>query len=333
MAAKSPNQTPAMRQYHRFKEQHPGCVLFFRMGDFYEMFHDDAKLAHKVLGVTLTQRTAGVPMAGVPYHAVENYLRRMIEAGHRVAVCEQVEDAAQAKGVVKRDVTRVITPGTLTDEAMLEEGRENPLAAVVFLGEGSKGSRGGGSAASAAVTPQVALAWAELSTGAFQVALLDERAVADELARIGPRELLYCETANGEAPPRVAALRASLNCALTPRPAWQCRQDEAVEVLKRQYEVAQLGGFGFQDDEPVLAPAGMIVHYLRETQCSGGERGRGAEGPRGQGEADQAESRVSSASLSHLQPPKRFERTAHLVIDQTSLRSLEVERHAAHRQH
>ncbi len=116
MAKGDANHTPAMRQFHRFKKQHPDCVLFFRMGDFYAMFHDDAKLAHKVLGVTLTQRTKGIPMAGVPYHAVENYLRRMIQAGYRVAVCDQVEDPAQAKGVVKRDVTRVITPGTLTDE-------------------------------------------------------------------------------------------------------------------------------------------------------------------------------------------------------------------------
>ena len=114
MAAHARDDTPAMRQFHRFKKQHPDCVLFFRMGDFYEMFYDDAELAHRVLGVTLTQRTEGVPMAGVPYHAVENYLRRMIEAGYRVAVCDQVEDPAQAKGVVKRDVTRVITPGTLS---------------------------------------------------------------------------------------------------------------------------------------------------------------------------------------------------------------------------
>src|SRR5205814_1496869 len=121
--------------YHRFKNQHPECVLFFRIGDFYEMFYDDAKLAHKVMGVTLTQRTEGIPMAGVPYHAVEGYLRRMIQAGYRVAVCEQVEDAALAKGIVDRQVTRVITPGTLTDASLLEEGQENPLAAVVFHSE------------------------------------------------------------------------------------------------------------------------------------------------------------------------------------------------------
>ncbi len=275
-----------MRQYHRFKQQHPGCVLFFRMGDFYEMFYDDAVLAHKTLGVTLTQRSKGQPMAGVPYHAVEGYLRRMIQAGHRVAVCDQVEDAAQAKGVVKRDVTRVITPGTLTDESLLDEAAENPLAAVVFPDD-----------------RRAAIAWAELSTGAFRTQVVDADQAGDELARIGPSELLYCETATGEAPPRVEALTAPLGCAATGRPAWQFRQDEAAEALRKQYGVQQLAGFGYADDDPAIAAAGAVVAYLFETQ-------RSADGGR----------------LNHLAAPRRFERAQHMVIDQTSLRSLEVER-------
>ncbi|MFP4144946.1 MAG: DNA mismatch repair protein MutS [Phycisphaeraceae bacterium] len=290
--------TPAMQQFHRFKKQHPGCVLFFRMGDFYEMFYDDAKLAHKVLGVTLTQRTEGVPMAGVPYHSVEGYLRRMIQAGHRVAVCDQTEDASQAKGVVQRDVTRVVTPGTLTDECLLEEGRENPLAAVVFHGKA-----------------QASLAWAELSTGSFRVTTLAEDEVGDELARVGPSELLYCETADGEPPERVARLADTLGCALTPRPGWQFRQEEAAEILKKQYQVAQLAGFGFEDDDQALMPAGAIIHYMLETQRAGREADSTTQPPG-----------RSATSLSHLQPPRRFERQAHLVIDQTSLRSLEIER-------
>src|SRR5689334_5498448 len=131
--------TPAMRQYQQFKAQYPGYVLFFRMGDFYEMFWDDAKLAHKVLGVTLTSRSRGglngedaIPMAGVPFHAVEGYLRRMIAAGHKVAICEQAEDPATAKGVVKREVTRLMTPGTLTDDPLLDGRADNYLAAVAF---------------------------------------------------------------------------------------------------------------------------------------------------------------------------------------------------------
>ena len=128
--AKEPKITPAMRQFHDFKEKYPDCVLFFRMGDFYEMFHQDAVLAHKVLGVTLTQRTAGVPMAGVPYHAVEGYMNRMIKAGYRVAVCDQVEDPRQAKGLVRREITRLITPGTVSDSEGLDPSALCYLAAV-----------------------------------------------------------------------------------------------------------------------------------------------------------------------------------------------------------
>ena len=280
--------TPAMRQFHRFKKQHPGCVLFFRMGDFYEMFYDDAQLAHRVLGVTLTQRTEGIPMAGVPYHSVEGYLRRMIQAGHRVAVCEQVEDASQAKGVVERDVTRVITPGTLTDESLLADEDVNPCAAVAFHGDGG-----------------ASLAWAELSTGLFQLVTVTQDELADELARIGPSELLYCETADGEVPPRVAALAQGVPT--TGRPAWAFRRAEAFEALCRQYRVASLAGFGLKDDDPALGAAGGLLHYLLETQRTMGD---------GQGEA----------RLAHLRPPRPLVRTKHLIVDQASLTSLEVER-------
>lgn len=274
--------TPAMRQFKRFKADHPGCVLFFRMGDFYEMFFDDAELAHRVLGVTLTQRTSGVPMAGVPYHSVEGYLRRMVQAGYRVAICDQVEDAKDAKGVVKRDVTRVVTPGTLTDESLLSDEQVNPCAAVVFHGN-SKAS----------------IAWAELSTGAFQLATVHEDEVGDELARINPSELLYCETADGKAPSRVAEL--PLDGPRTGRPGWQFRLAEATEALRKQYRVATLAGFGLQDDDPALAAAGGLLAYLLETQ------------------------RNEDGVLSHLRPPQVFARTQHLIIDQASLASLEVE--------
>lgn len=282
--------TPAMQQYFRFKDQHPGCVLFFRMGDFYEMFYEDAELAHKVLGVTLTQRSKGQPMAGVPFHAVDGYLRRMIQAGYRVAVCDQVEDAAQAKGVVKRDVTRVITPGTLTDEHLLDEGETNPLAALILHDD-----------------ERASIAWAELSTGLFQVATLPIDTVIDELARITPSELLYCQTATGEQPSNITALLESLEVSAVGRPAWTFRSNEALDILKRQYAVAQLTGFGFKDDDPALQPAGAILHYLIETQRVGEEQ-RDGRTPR----------------LDHLHPPRRYERDNHLVIDQTSLASLEV---------
>lgn len=283
------SDTPAMRQFKHFKQQHPGCVLFFRMGDFYEMFFDDAELAHRVLGVTLTQRTEGVPMAGVPYHSVEGYLRRMVQAGYRVAMCDQVEDAKEAKGVVKRDVTRVITPGTLTDESLLADEQVNPCAAVVFHGSGS----GGGD-------EKASIAWAELSTGAFQLATVAGDEVGDELARINPSELLYCETADGQAPPRIAEL--PLDCPRTGRPGWQFRQAEAVEALQKQYRVAALAGFGLDEDDQALAAAGGLLAYLLETQ------------------------RNDDGILAHLRPPKLFSRTQHLIVDQASLASLEVEK-------
>ena len=282
------NDTPAMGQYRRFKQQHPECVLFFRLGDFYEMFYDDAELAQKTLGLALAQRN-GVPMAGVPYHAVDRYLHQMIRAGHRVAVCDQVEDAKLARGVVKRDVTRIITPGTLTDDALLEEGRENPLAALRF--ESRK---------------QASVAWAELSTGAFRIATFPMDVLNDELARIGPRELLYEETADGQTPELIKQWVRSLDCSATARPAWQFRKSEAVETLHRQFQVKSLAGFGLAPDDPALRPASAVIHYLLETQ--------------------RTDQRPQVSRIPHLQPPHKFRRDHHLVIDQVSLQSLEVER-------
>ena len=290
-APKPKQDTPAMRQYKHFKKQHPGCVLFFRMGDFYEMFYEDAVLANRVMGITLTQRTQGVPMAGVPYHSVEGYLRKMIQAGHRVAICEQVEDAKEAKGVVKRDVTRVMTPGTLTDESLLEEGAENPLAAIVYHGHGNEGAKGAGDKRLSA-----SIAWLELSTGSFSVATLEEQEAEEELARISPSELLYCDTATGDAPLRIEHLKQQLGCSATGRPSWQFRIDEATDALKAQYGVAQLSGFGFADDDPALTAAGAVLQYLSETQRSG----EAASG--------------TPKQLAHLRPPKRFARAEHLVI-------------------
>ncbi|WP_145078981.1 DNA mismatch repair protein MutS [Poriferisphaera corsica] len=276
--------TPAMQQFFHFKEQYPGCLLFFRMGDFYEMFYEDAETAHRVLGLTLAQRSKGQPMAGVPFHAAETYLARLVKAGYRVAVCDQVEEASQSKGVVKRDVTRVITPGTLTDESLLTEEQVNHLAAVCFHSD-----------------TEASIAWAELSTGSLHIAILPISSLADELARVNPSELLYAETATGDTPDRIKALSNSLGCPTAPRPQYNFRHAEAIETIKRQYQVQTLEGFGLAPDNPALAPAAAIIHYLLETQ------------------------RSESGRLSHLQPPRLFERKNHLVIDQTSLRSLEVE--------
>ena len=174
------NLTPAMERYLEVKRQNPGSILLFRMGDFYELFFEDAVVSSKVLGLTLTSRDKGstnpIPMAGFPYHALEGYLRKLIVAGHRVAVCEQMEDPKLAKGMIKREVTQVVTPGTLTDEALLDPRESNFLASVWP-------SRSG----------LVGLAWLEVSTGRFVTADLDPSQLADELARIRPSECLYPE--------------------------------------------------------------------------------------------------------------------------------------------
>lgn len=287
MAKKNnPNDTPAMRQYRGFKDQYPDCLLFFRMGDFYELFYKDAETAAAALGITLTQRSAGIPMAGIPYHALEGYLHRLIKAGYRVAICEQMEDPSASKGIVRRDITRLVTPGTLTDEALMDEGAENPLAAVQFIDD-----------------DHTLLAYAELSTGSFRVArFADPDTLADELARIGPSELLYVETADNKPPKRVDQLATRLACPVTPRPAWQFRLVESTEALHKQFQVTTLTGFGLDDDDPLIGPAGAIVHYLLETQ------------------------QAKDGRLPHLTPPTLYSQADHLVIDQASLRSLEIER-------
>ncbi|MCK5943031.1 MAG: DNA mismatch repair protein MutS, partial [Planctomycetes bacterium] len=172
-----------MKQFDAAKQQHPDAILFFRMGDFYELFHDDAKTAAKALGITLTARGKGenaVPMAGVPVRAVDGYLRRLVQMGHRVAICEQMQDPKDAKGVVDRAVVRVVTPGTLTEDNLLDGRRSNHLAAVSFGKE------------------RCGIAWVELSTGAFFVVELPPERLADELARIEPAELLLSEDQRGK---------------------------------------------------------------------------------------------------------------------------------------
>ena len=301
---RDPRDTPAMRQYLQFKQQHPDCVLFFRMGDFYEMFDDDAVLCHRELGITLTERSKGIPMAGVPYHAVEGYLRKMIERGHRVAVCEQTQDPREAKGVVDRAVTRVLTPGTLIDETLLDDGAANCIAAICFTETGDE---------SAAL-----LAIVEVSTGSFVLHDLPRGRVVDEVARLSPSELVYVETADGNVPPRVQRIADVTSCALTARPSWTFRQRDAFDALREHFGVNTLNGFGLDDDDEALGPAGALVHYLRETQFG-----------MTQNESDEAvESQPTR--LSHLRPPRREEPGRFVTIDATSLRALEIERTMRH---
>ncbi|MEM9082143.1 MAG: DNA mismatch repair protein MutS [Planctomycetota bacterium] len=308
-AKKDPWQTPAMRQYKTFKDRHTDCVLFFRMGDFYELFGDDAELAARTLGITLTQRSAGLPMAGVPQHSVDGYLRRMIEAGHRVAVCDQIEDPKDVKGVVERAVTRIITPGTLVEESLLADGEANTLGAIAFLEDGDNpGTR-------------VALAVVEVSTGVFTILETSAAEVPDELASRSVRELIVAETATGDPPPRAQAVSASLGVALTTRPAWEFRFDEAMRILCDHYGVSSLEGFGLADDDLAIPAAGAIIRYLRAAHAMDGGAASDTEKAR-----ERFREHVGERSLAHLAPPKRENDSKHLQLDAQALRSLEIER-------
>jgi DNA mismatch repair protein MutS len=243
--------TPAMQQYKRLKAQYPDAILFFRMGDFYEMFYEDARIASKVLGLALTSRSKGegaVPMAGVPYHAVDSYLAKMIRAGHRVAICDQVEDPALAKGLVKRDITRLVTPGTLTDAALLEDKENNFLAAVHLEGD------------------RAGLAWVDLSTGGFWARDLARRSVLDELTRLRPRECLLAEGAADTAPDLVRHIREATGALVSERSAFVFDRQEAERLLAAHFAADSLDGFGVADLGGGISAAGAILDYLQETQ-------------------------------------------------------------------
>ncbi|MBI3269758.1 MAG: DNA mismatch repair protein MutS [Planctomycetes bacterium] len=240
---------PVMRQYWDVKKQHPGELVFFRLGDFYEMFDEDAKTASRVLGLTLTSRFKGdkaVAMAGVPVHAVNTYLARLLRAGFRVAVCEQVEEADDSKKLVEREVVRVITPGTLTEEGLLESNRPNYLAAL-FPGKDAVG-----------------LAWLDLSTGTFRAEDVTRRELLDELARLDAAEGLVPESQSDSELAREC--RGLFRSLLTPRPDWSFERQGALRVLNEHFGTRTLAGFGCGDLGPALSAAGAVLAYVQETQ-------------------------------------------------------------------
>src|SRR5436190_19542949 len=212
--------TPMMQQYLDAKQAYGDALLLFRMGDLYELFYEDAKTASRTLGLTLTSRDKGenpIPMAGFPYHQLESYLAKLIANGHRAAVCEQVEDPKLAKGLVKRELTRVVTPGTLTDDALLDPRESNFLAAVAI-------------AKSGASKDEVGVAWVELSTGRFFAARFPKGQLADQLARIGPTECLISEEDVAAVPP------VSVRMTMTKRPAWAFSLESAQRMLTEQFQ-------------------------------------------------------------------------------------------------
>jgi DNA mismatch repair protein MutS len=236
-----------MQQYLRIKAQHPNELVFYRMGDFYELFYDDAKKAAELMDITLTARgkSAGdpIPMAGIPYHAAEGYLARLVKAGVSVAIAEQIGDPATSKGPVERKVVRIVTPGTVSDEALLEESRDNLLLALARKDD------------------VFGLAYLDVSAGRFRVLEVQgEEALLSELERLDPAEVLYEETILST---QVTARRGAHS-----QPAWSFETENAQRLLNDQFQTRDLGGFGCDKLELALGAAGCLLQYVQDTQRS-----------------------------------------------------------------
>ncbi len=237
-----------MQQYLRIKAQYPGTLLFYRMGDFYELFFEDARRAAALLDITLTARgqSAGapIPMAGVPFHAADSYLARLVRRGESVAICEQMGEPGKTKGPLERQVVRVVTPGTVTDAALLDERTDTLVAALARQGE------------------RFGLAWLDLAAGRFSV-LEGEgaSALAGELERLKPAELLAAE---GPEDPQLARLRVGVRA----RPPWQFEYDSAARLLTEQLGTRDLKGFGADGLALAVCAAGALLQYVRDTQKS-----------------------------------------------------------------
>ena len=271
------NVTPMMQQYLDIKERYPGMILFFRLGDFYEMFFDDAITVSRELELTLTGKDCGLqeraPMCGVPYHAAETYINRLIGLGHKVAICEQLEDPALCKGLVKRDVIRIVTPGTVVEQSMLSERRNSYILALC-----ADGKRAG-------------VAFADVSTGEFFTYESDASRLADELARIAPREIIADEGA--------MALADSLGAQVPVSPYAQgaFRLSSAKEALLHHFHVASLDVFGLRDLKMAARAAGALMRYLGDTQKN---------------------------ALEHIATLRLYRREQYMALDRTARRNLEL---------
>jgi DNA mismatch repair protein MutS len=300
--------TPLMRQYHAIKTRYPHALVLFRLGDFYELFYEDAIAASRELQITLTSRNRErgepVPMCGVPYHAAEGYVARLLRAGYKIAVCDQMEQPGPGKKLVRREVVRVITPGTATSLNVLEAKENNYLAAL---------------ARSATGTP-VGLAYADVTTGEFLVTEFsgpdaDEK-LRDELHRLKPREILLPRQAglfatapsDADGAAHLQSVRGELRDAVETRiEEWVFRADYAERMLREQFGVATLDGFGLAGHPYAVAAAGAMVHYLRETSAKRAENGN-----------------HGWAALGHLDRVRYYEQADALVLDAVTVRNLEL---------
>jgi DNA mismatch repair protein MutS len=240
--------TPLMRQYAEIKTRNPGAVLLYRMGDFYEMFNEDARIASRVLGLTLTSRNHGgaenTPLAGFPYHALDRYAHRLVKAGYKIAVCEQPEDPKLAKGIVKRDIVEIVSAGTATDAVFIEEKANNFIVAL----HRENGKTG--------------IAVCDLSTGQFEVEEMDDAGIGREIVRINPSEIVVAESTEESLRAAVADLYRQI--VISPCDAWKFSRDSAEETLKAHFQVASLSGFGLEGYSCGVCAAGALLSYLKE---------------------------------------------------------------------
>ncbi|MDF2906653.1 MAG: mutS [Herbinix sp.] len=246
--------TPMMQQYQQIKEQYKDCILFYRLGDFYEMFFEDAHVCSRELEIALTGKGIGqeerAPMCGVPYHAVENYLSKLVSRGYRVAICEQVEDPKQAKGIVKREVVRIVTPGTNLNTQVLDETKNNYLMAVVHT------------------TNAYGISIVDVTTGDYYVTEVDtERKLMDEIYKWSPSEII-CNDSFFVSGVNIEALKNYNNVTLSPLEPWYFDDELCVRALKEHFKVATIDGLGLKDYTIGVIAAGCVMQFLRETQKS-----------------------------------------------------------------
>lgn len=315
--------TPLMQQYHAVKKQHPGALLLFRLGDFYELFYDDAVVASRILQITLTARNKekghAVPMCGVPYHAAENYIAKLIRAGHKVAICEQMEEPGPGKKLVRREVIRVLTPGTASGTGLVDARENNFLAAVArSMGAGAAASVGGRPTGRAAELT-IGLAYVDLSTGEFRATEFGgekaEGRLRDELGILRPREILLPRPAT-LFPVTAPAGLDDLGAVETRLDDWIFDRNRAVRLLEEQFRVSGLEGFGMNGHAQATAAAGAIVHYLRETSAIGARKAEDA--------VKLPSLRPSGTGLEHLDGIVYYEQQDSLILDAVTARNLEL---------
>jgi len=319
--------TPLMQQYHAVKKQHPAALLLFRLGDFYELFYEDAILASRILQITLTARNKekgqAVPMCGVPYHAAENYIARLIRAGHKVAVCEQMEQPGPGKKLVRREVVRVMTPGTAMGASLVDPKENNFLAAIARSPAASAAAAGSGRSANRQSQLRIGVAYVDLSTGEFRATeFTGEKAEArlrDELEILHPREILLPRPVSlfPDAVPATPSPWSSLSKPVETRlDDWIFESNYAARQLEQHFHVVTLEGFGLTEHPQATAAAGAIVHYLRETSAISARKPEDMITNPGL--------RPAGTGLEHLDRIGYYEQQDALILDQVTARNLEL---------